>query len=100
MGFTPPAFFAFRYTVNSSYDYRHHWTVKSIAVLLLVFGGLLFTAGILLLFIDKIPWLGHLPGDIHFKFKNVQVHLPIMSCLLLSLVLTILLNIILRLFGK
>ena len=74
--------------------------MKSIAVLLLVAGGLLITTGLLLLFFDKIPWLGHLPGDIHVKIKNLRVHLPLMSCVIISLVLTILLNIILRFFGK
>lgn len=74
--------------------------MKSIALLLLAAGGLLVAAGMLLLFFDKIPWLGNLPGDLHFKVKNVRLHLPLMSWVLLSLVLTILLNLIIRLFGK
>jgi len=77
-----------------------HSEMKSIAVLLLVTGALLLTAGLLVLLSDKFPWLGNLPGDLHFKFNNVRIHLPLMSCLLISLLLTILLNVILRFLGK
>ncbi len=74
--------------------------MKSIAVLLLVFGLLLFITGLALLFADKIPWLGNLPGDFHFKGKNTQFYFPLMSCIIISLILTIVLNIIFRLLGK
>lgn len=36
-------------------------------------------------------WLGHLPGDIHFSRGNFSFHFPLMTCLLLSLLLTIIL---------
>lgn len=74
--------------------------MKSIALLLITTGVLLITAGLLFLLADKLPWLGNLPGDIHIKFKNFRIHLPVMTCILISLVLTILLNIILRFLGK
>ncbi|GAB4332934.1 MAG: hypothetical protein Kow0089_01190 [Desulfobulbaceae bacterium] len=74
--------------------------MKSIALFFLIAGGLLFAAGLILLFADKISWLGQLPGDIHLKFKNFSFHFPLTSCLLISLVLTVLLNIIFRFFGK
>ncbi len=35
-------------------------------------------------------WLGRLPGDIHFTRGNFSFHFPLVTCLLLSLVLTIL----------
>ncbi len=74
--------------------------MKNIALLLLIFGGLLFAAGLLLFFFEKIPWLGNLPGDIHFKGKNFSFHFPLMTCILLSVLITILINIILKFFGK
>lgn len=74
--------------------------MKSIAVLFLILGVLLVLSGIIMLFADKIPWLGNLPGDFHFKGKNIQFHFPLMTSILVSLVLTVLLNIILRFFGK
>jgi hypothetical protein len=77
-----------------------HSEMKSIGVLLLITGAFLLAGGLLLLFSDKIPWLGNLPGDLHFNFNKVRIHLPLMSCLLISLVLTILVNVILRFLGK
>jgi uncharacterized protein YybS (DUF2232 family) len=35
-------------------------------------------------------WLGRLPGDIHYTRDNFSFHFPIVTCLLLSLVLTLL----------
>jgi membrane protein implicated in regulation of membrane protease activity len=35
-------------------------------------------------------WLGRLPGDIHYSRHNFSFHFPIVTCLLLSLVLTLL----------
>jgi hypothetical protein len=36
-------------------------------------------------------WLGRLPGDIHYTRGNFSFHFPVVTCLLLSLVLTFLL---------
>jgi hypothetical protein len=42
----------------------------------------------------KVPWLGRLPGDIHFKSGNVQVYIPLATGLLISLLLTLVLYLI------
>ena len=34
-------------------------------------------------------WLGRLPGDIHYTRGNFSFHFPIVTCLLLSLFLTL-----------
>ena len=36
-------------------------------------------------------WLGRLPGDIHYTRGNFSFYFPIVTCLLLSLLLTLLL---------
>ena len=36
-------------------------------------------------------WLGRLPGDIHYSRQNFSFHFPVVTCLLASIVLTILL---------
>ena len=36
-------------------------------------------------------WLGRLPGDIHYKGDNFSFHFPIVTCLLLSLILSLVL---------
>lgn len=36
-------------------------------------------------------WLGKLPGDIHFTKGNFSFHFPLVTCLLLSLLVTLVL---------
>ena len=58
---------------------------------LVVFGVLLVAAGLLLMAGAKFSFfgLGRLPGDIAYKGKNAQFYFPIVTCLLLSAVLTL-----------
>ncbi len=60
--------------------------------LLIVLGAVLVAVGALLILAPKIPFLGRLPGDIHIRGKNFSFHFPIVTSILLSVVLTILLN--------
>ncbi|MEE9274221.1 MAG: DUF2905 domain-containing protein [bacterium] len=60
--------------------------------LLIVLGAVLVAVGALLVLAPKIPFLGRLPGDIHIRGKNFSFHFPIVTSILLSVVLTILLN--------
>ncbi len=56
----------------------------------LILAGIVFIfIGILILWGGKIPLLGKLPGDIHIKRDNVQFYFPLVTCLLLSLLITI-----------
>jgi hypothetical protein len=65
-----------------------------IGKLLILFGGLVIIIGILMLFFDKIPLLGKLPGDIHIKKGNFVFYFPIVTSIILSILLTIILNLI------
>jgi Protein of unknown function (DUF2905) len=56
---------------------------------LIVAGIMLVLVGVLLVFFDKIPLLGKLPGDITIKKDNVQIFIPITTSILLSLLLTV-----------
>lgn len=53
----------------------------------------LVIAGVGLLFMLGIGkgWIGRLPGDIHINRGNFSFHFPIVTCLLISAVLTLLL---------
>jgi len=70
--------------------------VKTVGRLLILFGGVLVVLGLVFMFSDKIPLLGKLPGDIHVHRKNFSLHFPLVSSLLISIVLTILLNLLAR----
>ena len=68
----------------------------------LVIGGIILIlagAGIYLAAKFGIP-LGRLPGDIHIEGQNGSFYFPVVTSMLVSIVLTILLNIIVRLFHK
>jgi hypothetical protein len=63
----------------------------------LVFTGLIIIIfGLILIFASKIPYLGKLPGDVVLRKKNFTLYFPLATCLVLSILLTILLNLILR----
>jgi hypothetical protein len=64
--------------------------------ILIVAGIVLFLFGLVLSFAGSIPWLGRLPGDIHIKRDGFQFYFPIVTCILISLLLTA----ILALFRK
>ena len=60
---------------------------------LVIIGVLLVVAGLLLMGGATISFfgLGRLPGDIAYKGKNVQFYFPLVTCLVLSVVLTLVL---------
>jgi len=61
---------------------------------LVALGLLIALAGVVLLLVGRVPWLGRLPGDIHFQRGNFSFYFPLATSLLLSVVLTLLLYII------
>ena len=66
---------------------------------LLILGGLgLAAVGGLLWGLSRVVDLGQLPGDFSWSGENVQVFVPLGTMILISVVLTILLNLVLRLF--
>jgi hypothetical protein len=58
---------------------------------LVIAGLLLAGAGGLLWSGVGRGWLGRLPGDIHFAKGNTSFYFPVMTCILISVILTVLL---------
>ena len=59
---------------------------------LLVFvGAALIVIGALLIAGSKVSYfgLGRLPGDIHYKGRNVSFYFPLVSCLIVSALVTL-----------
>jgi len=70
---------------------------------MLVFMGLLVVVmGLLLIFIPKlkVPFLGKLPGDIIIQRERFSFYFPIVTCIVISILLTIVLNVVIRLLGR
>ncbi|MDR3592933.1 MAG: DUF2905 domain-containing protein [Negativicutes bacterium] len=63
---------------------------------LMLFGVILLVVGALLHFGGKLTGLGRLPGDIHIERENFSFYFPVVTSILLSVILTILLNIFSR----
>ncbi len=62
----------------------------------IIFVGLaVVIVGILIYFLhDKLHWIGRLPGDIRIEKENSGFYFPIVTMLLISLILTIVINLI------
>jgi hypothetical protein len=64
---------------------------------LLILGGIVaVVVGVVLLAAPRIPWLGHLPGDIVVRREHGTFYFPIVTSIVVSLVLTLVLNLFLR----
>ncbi|NQT75722.1 MAG: DUF2905 domain-containing protein [Candidatus Omnitrophica bacterium] len=59
--------------------------------ILILSGGILAIMGLLFTFAGKIPWVGRLPGDIYIKKENFSFYLPLATCILLSIGLSLIL---------
>jgi len=62
------------------------------------FGKILFVLGLILAALGLLlwsglarGWLGRLPGDIHYTKGNFSFYFPIVTCVILSLLLTLVL---------
>ena len=57
---------------------------------LILIGLLIAAVGVLFLFSEKIGWIGRLPGDITIRRENFTVHIPLATCLIISVLLSLL----------
>jgi hypothetical protein len=60
------------------------------------FGIFMILFGLIFIFAGKIPFIGRLPGDIEIHKKGLDVYFPLATCLIVSLLITIILNIFTR----
>lgn len=64
--------------------------------ILLVIGLVIAGIGILLVFGQKIPWIGRLPGDFYHKGKSVTFYFPLATSIVISIILTIVITLMNR----
>jgi len=67
---------------------------QPLAKLIILTGIILIVVGVILYFFKGIPFLGKLPGDIHIEKKNFSFYFPITTCILVSVILSIILYLI------
>ena len=63
-------------------------------VVLIIIGGVVYVAARL-----NIP-IGRLPGDIHIEGPNGSFYFPLVTCIIISVILTVVLNLIGRFLNK
>lgn len=64
--------------------------------LLILFGIICIVIGAAIVLVDKIPWLGRLPGDIYVERRHVTFFFPITTSILVSVILSLVLYIVCR----
>ncbi len=70
--------------------------MNELARLLIILGGIMVLVGCALLFLTKIPWLGKLPGDLVFERGRFTFYFPLATCIVVSVVLTLLFSLFRR----
>lgn len=70
---------------------RHFGKVNEMGKLLVIAGLLVAAIGALMWSGFGKGWLGRLPGDIHYSKGDFHFYFPIVTCLILSAILTLLL---------
>jgi hypothetical protein len=73
--------------------------MDNLGKVLIVTGIVILVAGIVITVAGRVPFLnslGRLPGDITFRRGSATIYVPIVTCLLLSVLLTLILKLIQR----
>ncbi len=70
--------------------------MTEIGKLLLILGIILSILGLIFIFGAKVPGLGRLPGDIFIKKGNITFFFPIVTCILISIIVTLILSLFRR----
>lgn len=66
---------------------------------LMIVGAAVLVVGALIRFVPGLfGWFGHLPGDIDIRGDNSRVFIPITSMIVVSVVLTVIVNLVGMLF--
>jgi hypothetical protein len=66
-----------------------NWT--EVGRFLIIAGVVVVVVGMLFMVADKVP-IGRLPGDLHFGSGRFKIYIPIATSVLLSVLITIILN--------
>jgi hypothetical protein len=70
--------------------------MSDIGRFLILLGLAAVAAGVILLFLPRIPWLGKLPGDIVVHRERFTFYFPLATSIVASILLTLLVNLFFR----
>ena len=72
--------------------------ITNLGKVLLIIGGMIVLAGLVMLILGKTGFIGKLPGDILIQKGNFTFYFPLVTFLIVSLLFTVILNMIIRVF--
>lgn len=67
-------------------------TYDTFAGILIALGVCSILIGVIVPVVGRVGVLGKLPGDIHIEKKNVEIHFPLVTCIIASIVPSFLLT--------
>jgi hypothetical protein len=70
--------------------------VNEAARIIIILGAALIALGVMLPYVAKLDFFGKLPGDIKIERENFSFYFPIATCIVLSILLTLLGNLFFR----
>ena len=70
--------------------------MNEVAKVIIVLGAALVALGVVLLYVEKLSFFGKLPGDIRIKGENFSFYFPIATCIVLSVLLTLIAKLFFR----
>ena len=68
--------------------------------LLIILGFIIVALGLVILLAGRLPFIGHMPGDVLIRRGGGSFYFPIVTCLLLSIALTVVLNVLTLIFRR
>jgi hypothetical protein len=74
--------------------------MEGLGKILLIVGAVIIVIALLMIFGQHIPFFGKLPGDIFIKKDNFAFYFPIVTFLIISIILTIIINVILYFMNR
>ncbi len=70
--------------------------VSEVARIIIILGAALIALGVILPYVAKLDFFGKLPGDIKIERGDFNLYFPIATCIVLSILLTLLGNLFFR----
>ncbi|MGD0854239.1 MAG: DUF2905 domain-containing protein [Dehalococcoidia bacterium] len=74
--------------------------MEGLGKILLIIGAVIIVVALLMIFGQHIPFFGKLPGDIFIKKDNFSFYFPIVTFLIISIILTVIINLILYFINR
>lgn len=74
--------------------------IDAVGKVMAIAGTVLLALGGILMAVGRFTSLGRLPGDIFLQRDHVSFYFPVVTMILISVILTIVLNVVLRLLNR